>query len=150
MATTAKKGDGAETALEIRRTIPAPRERVFDAWTQAKELNRWSAPSPMTPTAEVDLRVGGRYRIVMRHPDGTEHRVAGVYRTIDRPTKLVYTWKWEDSPMPDSVVTVEFHERGKQTEVVLRHEGLADPESRGRHEHGWTACLDNLVTVMNQ
>ena len=50
MATTAKRAEGTET-LEIRRTIPAPRERVFDAWTQAKELNRWSAPPPMTPTA---------------------------------------------------------------------------------------------------
>ncbi|HEY2377849.1 MAG TPA: SRPBCC domain-containing protein [Gemmatimonadaceae bacterium] len=150
MATAAKKEERAEATLEIRRTIPAPRERVFEAWTQAKELDRWSAPSPMTPTAEVDLRVGGRYRIVMRGPDGAEHRVGGVYRTIDRPSRLVYTWKWEDSPMPDSVVTVEFHERGKETEVVLRHEGLTDSESRGRHEHGWNACLDNLVTIMTR
>ena len=150
MATTAKKAERADTTLEIRRTIPAPRERVFDAWTQAKELNRWSAPPPMTPQAEVDLRVGGRYRLVMRSPDGTERCVGGVYRTIERPSKLVYTWKWEESQMPDSVVTVEFLERGKQTEVVLRHEGLTDPDSRARHEHGWNGCLDNLVTIMNR
>ena len=150
MATTAKQANDSETTLEVRRTIPAPRERVFDAWTQAKELNRWSAPSPMKATAEVDLRVGGRYRLLMHGPDGTERRVGGVYRTIERPSKLVYTWRWEESPMPDSVVTVEFHDRGKQTEVVLRHEGLIDPESRGRHEHGWNGCLDNLVTFMNQ
>lgn len=150
MATTAKKAERADAALEIRRTIPAPRERVFDAWTQAKELNRWSAPSPMVPTAQVDLRVGGRYRLVMRAPDGSDRIVGGVYRTIDRPAKLVYTWKWEDSAMDDTIVTVEFHERGKQTEVVLRHEGLTDPEDRGRHEHGWNACFDNLVTIMNR
>jgi uncharacterized protein YndB with AHSA1/START domain len=148
MATTTRKEDRVDTTLEIRRTIPAPRERVFDAWTQAKELNRWSAPSPMTPTAQVDLRVGGRYRIVMRGPDGAEHRVGGVYRTIERPSKLVYTWKWEESPMADSVVTVEFHDRGKTTDVVLRHEGLASAEERGKHEHGWTGCLDNLVKIM--
>jgi uncharacterized protein YndB with AHSA1/START domain len=148
MATTTKNAERTETTLEVRRTIPAPRERVFDAWTQAKELNRWSAPSPMTPKAEVDLRIGGRYRIVMRGPDGDDKIVGGVYRTIERPSKLVYTWKWEESPMPDSIVTVEFHDRGKSTDVVLRHEGLADAENRARHEHGWNACLDNLVGIM--
>lgn len=148
MATTAKKEERATTTLEIRRTIPAPRERVFDAWTQAKELNKWSAPSPMTPKAEVDLRVGGRYRIVMHGPDGVEMCVGGVYRAIERPSKLVYTWRWEESPMGDSIVTVEFIDRGKATEVLLRHEGLTDPESRARHEHGWQGCLDNLVSLM--
>jgi uncharacterized protein YndB with AHSA1/START domain len=146
MASTTKDA-ASTTSLEIRRVIPATRQRVFDAWTQAKELDRWSAPSPMTPRAEVDLRVGGRYRIVMRAPDGTEHRVGGVYRVIDPPSKLVYTWKWEESAMEDSVVTVEFHDRGKSTEVVLRHDGLTDAESRARHEHGWNACLDNLAAL---
>ena len=148
MATTTQKEERAATTLEIRRTIPAPRERVFDAWTQAKELNKWSAPSPMTPTAEVDLRVGGRYRIVMRGPDGTDRIVGGVYRAIERPSKLVYTWRWEESPMGDSTVTIEFFDRGKATEVLLRHEGLTDPDSRARHEHGWNGCLDNLVALV--
>jgi uncharacterized protein YndB with AHSA1/START domain len=147
MAATTKQASGVETTLEIRRLIPAPRQRVFDAWTNAKELDRWSAPGPMTARAEVDLRVGGRYRLTMRGPDGVERRVGGVYREIDPPAKLVYTWKWEESAMPDSVVTVEFHDRGKQTEVVLRHDGLVDPDSRARHEHGWNGCLDKLVAL---
>ena len=150
MAATTKAAETKGTTLEIRRVIPAVRERVFDAWTQAKELDRWSAPPPMTPRAEVDLRVGGSYRIVMRGPDGVDRRVAGVYRVIDRPSKLAYTWSWEESPMPDSLVTIEFLDRGKSTEVVLRHEGLADSESRARHEHGWMGCLDNLVALMGQ
>jgi uncharacterized protein YndB with AHSA1/START domain len=148
MATTTKAADQRTATLEIRRLIPAARERVFDAWTQAKELDRWSAPSPMTPRAEVDLRVGGRYRILMRGPDGVERSVGGVYRVIERPSKLVYTWRWEETPMADSVVTVEFHDRGKETEVVLRHEGLVDTESRARHEHGWNGCFDNLAELM--
>ena len=150
MATTTKAAGQTDTTLEIRRVIPAPRIRVFDAWTQAKDLDRWSAPTPMTPRCEVDLRVGGSYRIVMRGPDGVDRRVAGVYRVIDRPSKLAYTWKWEESPMPNSLVTIEFLDRGKSTEVVLRHEGLVDSESRARHEHGWTGCLDNLVALMGQ
>lgn len=150
MATTTKAAQSTDTTLEIRRLIAAPRERVFDAWTQAKELDRWSAPSPMTPRAEVDLRVGGRYRIVMRDPTGVERSVGGVYRVIERPSKLVYTWKWEESPMPDSIVTIEFHDRGQQTEVLLRHEGLTDVESRARHEHGWNGCFDNLVGLVRR
>lgn len=147
MATTTKAADHRTATLEIRRVIPATRERVFDAWTQAKELDRWSAPSPMTARAEVDLRVGGRYRIVMRGPEGIDRSVGGVYRVVERPSKLVYTWKWDESPMGDSIVTVEFHDRGKETEVILRHEGLADAGSRARHEHGWNGCLDNLVAL---
>jgi uncharacterized protein YndB with AHSA1/START domain len=102
----------------------------------------------MTARNEVDLRVGGSYRIAMTGPDGVTRRVSGVYRVIDRPSKLVYTWRWEESPMPESVVTIEFLDRGKSTEVILRHDGLADAESRGRHEHGWNECLNNLVAVM--
>ena len=150
MATTTKAADQRAATLEIRRLVPAARERVFDAWTQAKELDRWSAPSPMKARAEVDLRVGGHYRIVMRDPDGGERAVGGVYRVIERPSKLVYTWKWEESPMPDSLVTVEFHDRGKETEVVLRHEGLTDEGSRARHEHGWNGCFDNLVGFLQR
>jgi uncharacterized protein YndB with AHSA1/START domain len=146
---TANKTEAIGATLEIRRRITAPRERVFDAWTQAEELNRWSAPSPLSPTAEVDLRVGGRYRIVMRAPDGSERIVGGVYRTIERPAKLVYTWKWLDRPMAqDTLVTIEFHDRGQSTEVVLRHEGLLEGEDRARHEHGWEGCLDNLATLL--
>lgn len=149
MAATTKQSTQPATTLEIRRVIPAPRQRVFDAWTQAKELDRWSAPPPMTARAEIDLRVGGRYRITMRAPDGSERRVSGVYRVVEPPTKLVYTWKWEESAMPDTTVTVEFHDRGKSTEIVLRHDGLVDPDSRARHEHGWNGCLDNLVSLAN-
>jgi len=156
MATTTKKTPPppppqAAISLEIRRIFAAPRERVFRAWTVPQELDKWSAPGPMTPTADVDLRVGGRYRIVMRGPDGTEHRVGGVYRVIEPPSRLVYTWKWEDKPGgADTVVTVDFLERGKSTEVVLRHEGFDDAEDRARHEHGWGACLDNLASFTSQ
>lgn len=150
MATTTKAAEQHAATLEIRRLIPAARERVFDAWTQAKELDRWSAPSPMTARAEVDLRVGGRYRIVMRGPEGVDRTVGGVYRVVERPSKLVYTWKWEGNAMGESIVTVEFHDRGKETEVVLRHDGLTDPDSRARHEHGWKGCLDNLVDLTRQ
>jgi uncharacterized protein YndB with AHSA1/START domain len=131
--------------LQVRRTIRAPQQRVFDAWTQAAELKAWHAPGPLTVShAEIDLRPGGAYRIHMRAPDGTEHRVSGVYREIDPPRRVVYTWGWDgDHPVKDSLVTVEFHARGNSTEVVLTH-AIAHDTERANHEKGWTAILDKL------
>ncbi len=146
----ATRTEAKSKALEVRRTFAAPPQRVFQAWTRPEELKRWAGPGPMeTPLAEVDLRVGGRYRMHMREPDGTEHRVVGMYREVDPPRRLVYTWSWETLPeVTDSIVTVEFLDRGGSTEVVLRHEGLPSKERRDRHEVGWIACLEKLETVL--
>src|SRR2546427_12616018 len=76
----------APVTVRLQRTFQAPREKVFQAWTRPEELKRWSAPGDLTtPVAEVDLRVGGRYRIDMRAPDGTLHRVTGTYREVESP-----------------------------------------------------------------
>jgi uncharacterized protein YndB with AHSA1/START domain len=133
-------------ALEVRRTFQASRQRVFDAWTRAEEVKKWAAPGPLTvPLAEIELRVGGRYRYQMVGPDGSEHRVAGVYREVDPPRKLVYTWAWENVPDgEETTVTVEFHDLGTTTEVVLRHEGFSSEQKRLSHEHGWSGCLQKL------
>lgn len=143
----------AAHTLRLRRTIPAPRERVFRAWTTPAELKRWSAPGPMTtPLAEVDLQVGGSYRIHLRAPDGTEHRLRGTYREVDPPRRLVYTWHWEGatdgSHAGETLVTVEFHERGRETEIVITHELFPSDDARRKHEEGWIGLLDKLTTVV--
>jgi len=99
------------------------------------------------PMAEVDLRVGGKYRIEMHAPDGATHIVSGEYREVAPPKRLVYTWGWEDGTVKDSVVTVEFQERGKSTEVILRHERLPSAESRARHTEGWIGCMDKFEAL---
>lgn len=144
----ARVADVQVPSLEVRRTIRAPRTTVFDAWTTPDELKRWHAPGPLhVELAELDVRVGGAYRIHMVTPDGKEHRVSGVYREIDRPNRLVYTWGWDgDHVVKDSVVTIEFIARGNDTEVVLRH-AIADDKERAGHTDGWTAILDKLATT---
>jgi uncharacterized protein YndB with AHSA1/START domain len=146
MAGTTQRSQQSGLTLEVRRTFAAPQERVFNAWTRSEELRKWFAPGPLTTAvAESDLRVGGRYRITMRGPDGKEHTVTGVYRTIEPPKRLVYTWRWEDKPSAgESTVTVEFNDRGRSTEVVLRHEGLPNEKEVADHEHGWNGCLEKL------
>jgi uncharacterized protein YndB with AHSA1/START domain len=150
MAGTTQRSEQSGLILEVRRTFAAPRERVFNAWTRSEELRKWFAPGPLTTAvAESDLRVGGRYRITMRGPDGKEHTVTGVYRTIDAPKRLVYTWRWEDKPSAgESMVTVEFNDRGRSTEVVLRHEGLPNEKEIAEHEQGWNGCLEKLEQVV--
>ena len=142
----AKGTQTAPITLHLRRTVPAPRERVFQAWTRPEDLKRWAGPGDLTtPLAEVDLRVGGRYRIHMQAPDGTLHRVAGTYREVVPPEKLVYTWAWEEKPEEgETLVTVEFLDRGRGTEVVLTHERFPNAAVRDRHEHGWGGCLDKF------
>jgi uncharacterized protein YndB with AHSA1/START domain len=136
--------------LKLRRTFAASRERVFRAWTTPEEMKKWKAPGPMTtPLAEVDLRVGGRYRVHMREPDGALHRLVGVYREVDPPRKLVYTWSWEESPeQGETLVTVEFLDRDGATEVVLTQELFPSDDVRSRHEHGWAGCFDKLAQAL--
>lgn len=131
--------------LEVRRTIRAPRQRVFDAWTKAEEIRKFHAPGPLhVSLAEIDLRVGGKYRIVMVEPDGKVHGVSGVYREVDPPRKVVYTWSHDgDHIVKDSLITLEFLERGDSTEVVLTH-AIADDKERASHTQGWTSILDKL------
>jgi glutathione S-transferase len=144
-----------ETAatLCLERTFAGSPEEVFDAWTSPEVLTRWWAAQPTwtSPGCDVDLRVGGRYVLRMLDDEtGHVHAVGGVYREIERPTRLVYTWCWEGSdglhPGHESLVTVEFVPTGAGTTVLLEHSGLASEESRARHTMGWTGTFDNLAS----
>jgi uncharacterized protein YndB with AHSA1/START domain len=132
--------------VQVRRVLDAPPERVFKAWTTPEDLTRWHAPAPLTCVlAEVDLRVGGRYRFHMRHPDGTEFRVSGTYRVIDPPRRLTYSWRSEhERDVPETFVTIECIPQGTGTELVLTHEGFLTEERRLSHEHGWTAIFSQI------
>lgn len=136
------------TTLELRCTFSADRQRVFRAWTEPELLKRWAVPNPgaVCDFVEVDLRVGGEYRIGMPASEGGSYIAFGVYQEVDPPARLVYTWRWEHlaDNIPDSLVTVEFIEKGDQTEVRLRHEQFVDEATRDAHLEGWDGCFKNL------
>jgi uncharacterized protein YndB with AHSA1/START domain len=147
--------------LEITRLIKAPRERVFEAWIDPEQLKKWFGPDDdlVVPLAKVDLRVGGKYRIQMKRPDGEFHTAVGTYRDVKPPERLVFTWAWEkDGSEPDfgevepteMLVTLEFRARGEQTELLLRQEKFASVESRDRHDHGWNGALDKLEKFFSE
>ena len=156
MATTTQS---STATLNISRTFQANREKVFQAWTTATALKQWFGPTDgfTVPSAEVDLRVGGKYRIQMKAPDGEMHTVGGVYREVAAPEKLVFTWAWEEgggcgdsgNEQPvETLVTVEFREKGQSTEVLLTHELFPTTESRDKHDEGWSGCLNRLAKVV--
>ena len=140
---------GAGT-LRLERTFDAPAEAVFDAWTNPEVLRRWWGPGGdwRTPVADVDLRVGGSYRLSMENPAaGPRRTVRGEYREVRRPERLVYTWSWEQedgSTGHVSTVSVEFTEDGGRTTVVLEHDGLESEDSRAQHRAGWEGSLESL------
>lgn len=129
--------------LVVRRVIRASAEFLFDAWTTREHLIAWWGPRPVRCTdAEIDLRVGGRYRIVNALPGGGVVTITGELVAIDRPRLLVFTWC---TGGPVSRVTVRFEAQGETaTEIVVTHQDIPDEDTRASHEHGWNGCLDGL------
>ncbi len=125
---------------------------MFDAWISVSALRRWwpAGPDWDTPLAEIDVRVGGRLRLVMREPDGTEHGGEGEYVEIERPTRLVFTWRWDNPALgaEAQLVDVTFTDTGDgRTTVVLLNHGLTEREA-DEHREGWDLSFDNLAAVL--
>ena len=139
-----------DISLSLVRTIKTTPEKVFAAWTEPKTLKRWMSPSDSmeVAVAETDLRVGGRYRIVMREPDGKEHKVAGVYKEIEKARKLVFTWVWAGDSESETLVTIELRKKGLNTELTLTHTKFSDEKIRDMHNEGWAGCVGRLEKLM--
>ena len=138
-----------EHQLQIKRTFEAPRDKVFDAFTQPDHLLKWwrANPKMTTSRAEVDLRVGGKYRFGMKNPDNNQEYVSyGEYREIDRPHKLVFTWAFDEEGEfgEETLVTLELIEQDGGTELTLTHTRFPSETSRNEHRKGWEGCLDML------
>ena len=143
--------DHRPRVLRIERTFDAPVERVFDAWTSEEVLRRWlhGMAGWETPTAEVDLRVGGTIRIVMRDPSGgTEAGATGEYRVVDPPRRLVFTWVWDDQPDQPQLIELELSERDGRTTVSMTNSAIPTDGRLESQERGWHVCYDNLERLL--
>ena len=140
-----------EQIVRIERTFDAPAEAVFDAWTSPEVMRRWyhAGPDWETPQAQVDLRVGGRWRVAMRKPDGSEAELSGEYTEIDRPHRLAMTCAFNDDPSKtEQLVELTFSESGGSTTVVLVNSRIPTDERRESQDYGWGLCLNNLGTIL--
>jgi uncharacterized protein YndB with AHSA1/START domain len=150
-----------EYSVQIRRNFAAPREKVFAAWAERRQLEQWMCRDVSSHTVihhEQDIRTGGRYLMEVRDPErGQTYWGQGVYREVKPPEKIVFTWSWtKDTPDgeqldpggPETEVTVEFFARGNSTEVVLSHAGLGTAKVREEHNRGWNGCFDVLAKVL--
>jgi uncharacterized protein YndB with AHSA1/START domain len=136
-------------ALEMTRHFDAPPERVFDAWL-SKSWGEWAGPPGVKGEVVVmEPHVGGRYRVVMHRPDGGELIVGGTFREINRPLKLVMSWKWEHEDT-DTLVTLALRPSGKGTVLTLHHEGFAATERRDSHQMGWNGTLEKLAEFLGK
>jgi len=138
------------TTLRIERTFQAPVERVFDAWTSEEVMRRWwqAERGWETAAAEVDLRVGGAVRVVMRDPEkDAEYGGGGMYTEIEPPTRLAFTWIWDDD-IRRTLIEIDFEETDGATTVRFTHSGLWDEEVVRSHERGWGNILDNLGRIL--
>jgi uncharacterized protein YndB with AHSA1/START domain len=144
-----------ETVAEVRRHLAASPARVFAAFADAALVCQW-----LTPSREValniehfDFRVSGSYRFAYRVPGRSPMVVSGVYRVIEPPSRIVFTW---DIEPPDehagvrSEVTVTVRPQGTGTDLLIRHAQLAAPGARERHAAGWSGALDHLAALIRE
>jgi uncharacterized protein YndB with AHSA1/START domain len=143
-----------QPTIIMSRDFNAPRRLVFEAWTRPEHLMRWwGGCKEMTmAVCEVDLRVGGAYRFVVRMPDGQEFGFRGVYREIAAPERLVYTHVFEPMPEHEALVTLLLEERDGKTHmtettlhksVAARDGHIASGMEKGAHE-----SFDRLATLL--
>lgn len=140
--------------LVVRRTITAPRKRIFQSFSRADLLSQW-----FTPTKEITLDIlafdfapGARFRLRYTMPDGRRPVVGGVYERIDEPEQIVMSWIWEaPDPLADVPmrVTFRFIEQAGATEIIITHEHLPSDQACTIHANGWEASLDRLEQFLD-
>jgi uncharacterized protein YndB with AHSA1/START domain len=139
-----------DRTLRIERTYRAPIRAVFEAWTSEEVIRRWWELEHGwdTTEAELDLRVGGAVRVVMRDPDkDIEYGGGGTYTEVEPPTRLAFTWIW-DGDTRRTLIEIDLEEADDATTVRFTQRDLWDEEALRSHEEGWTKILDNLGRML--
>ena len=140
-----------EAAAEVRisRNYGVEPEKVWRAWTDPQALSQWfGAGTPAATTAEVDLRVGGRYRIAFRGASGDMNEVAGTYQEVVPNSRLVFTWAFKSTPERVSRVSIELQQRAGGTELRFVHDRFYDEAARVGHERGWQLGFAHLDAML--
>ena len=143
-----------KTVAEVRRRFASHPEKVFAAFAEPQLVSRWMSPSPeiKLTVLEFEFRVGGAYRFAYRVPGGPTVIVSGSYRSIEPPSKIVFSWVIEppdEHAGIESEVTATITPYGGETELLIRHEKLARIDAIERHAQGWHGAADQLATLLS-
>jgi uncharacterized protein YndB with AHSA1/START domain len=141
----------SDTTLRLERLIASPPEILFALWTDPAELIRWWAPDGYELSVDaLDLMPGGRWRIILRRPGGNALATSGVYRVVDPPRRLVFSWAWEDERGArghETEVDVSFEAAPGGTRLVLLQQRFESQKARDNHNAGWSASFDRLTGI---
>lgn len=138
------------TELFTSKVVKAGRRKVFDAWTRPDLVRQWWGPPPyVCPVAEIDLRVGGAYRLANQGLDGEIIWISGTFTRVEPPEALSYTWALSTHRSEPSLLHVAFLDHPEGTEIRIHHERFADVTVRDEHALGWQGCLGRLEELMN-
>jgi uncharacterized protein YndB with AHSA1/START domain len=152
MAQTAAAADVAgRPALTLTRRFRARPEKVWAAWTDPEKLIGWFCTTKAkrgSMRADVDVRVGGRYRISFDMESGEYSEVGGTYREVVPNEKLVFSWAWHSTPERESLVTVSIRPDGGGSLMVFTHEQFFDEAARDNHERGWSELFAQLESIL--
>jgi uncharacterized protein YndB with AHSA1/START domain len=156
MTATAKTAPYGEASVTLTRVFDAPRALVWKAWTDPAMMAQWFGPRGFTnPVCELDVRVGGSLRIVMRGPDGNDYPMKGVFREVLKPERLVFTTVAIDNDgnhLLEGETTVIFAEKNGKTTLTLKTHatGLVPvaPKMLAGMEAGWTQSIDKLEELV--
>jgi uncharacterized protein YndB with AHSA1/START domain len=143
--------DAGETTLRMERIIAAPPDVLFALWVDPAQLIKWWAPDGFSAAVDtLETRPGGRWRVGLRGPGGAGPSMSGVYRIVDPPRRLAFSWAWDGEGGVrghESEVTVNFEAVPGGTRLVLLHEGFDTSNARDRHNNGWLAAINNLSAL---
>lgn len=137
----------AHEAIVLRRSYPVPPPAVWRAWVDAAVLRVWfgQADAPEWQ-AQMDVRIGGRYRLWMRGPDGRYYEAYGEYREVVPGRKLVFTWTWKQGADTEALITVVLKEAGGGTELEFMLDPVIDPRER----EAWRADFERLEQLLQE
>lgn len=143
------RDDTTAPTVQIRRRVSGTAEEVFDLWTRPELMARWMSPfpGPVDCKASCDPRPGGVFSLVMSSKEA-KREVSGTYIEVDRPRKLVFTWMGPLTNDLDTLVTLELHSRGEETDLILTHERLPTRAIVEGHTRGWGNILDHLAEML--
>lgn len=142
----------ADHELLITRTFDAPAELVFSMWSDPEHFKNWMGPESFDcPVVEMDFRVGGAYRAMIRSDEHGENWFGGVYREIEPYHRLVFTFTWDSGGPSDgveTVITILFRETGGRTEQIFHQSGILNVERRDSQLGGWTSAINKQVAYV--